>query len=194
MLDLVSTMDRFLHAERLRQGRVEVSLQSIDLGEFLYEQRRGIARQMRGMEKLIAIEIQDQNLRLTTDREMLTLVIQNTLGNCLKYCGDQPVSVRAYRLSASSQDGSLSGGTSFRVEIKDNGPGISPELQERLFEPFVRGPETGRPGTGLGLYIAKQAADLLRARLRVQSAPGAGTTFILDLPDYIRDYGPPREA
>lgn len=183
MLDLVSTMDRFLQAERLRQGRVEVSLQTVELGGFLQEQRRAIARQMRGIEDMIDLKIDGQDLCVRTDREMLALVVHNTLGNCVKYADAGRVTLRARRLVGSSSDNAPETQW-FRIEVSDAGPGMDEEFQKRLFEPFVRGSDTGRPGTGLGLYIAKQAADLLGATLRVQSKPGDGTTFIIDVPNY----------
>lgn len=183
MLDLVGTMDRFLQAERLRQGRVEVSLQVVHLDEFLHEQRRSIARQKRGVEDLIDLKIDGRDLRVRTDREMLALVVQNTLGNCVKYAAGGRVTLRARRLAERSPD-SAPGTQWFRIEVSDAGPGMDEQFQKRLFEPFVRGADTGRPGTGLGLYIAKQAADLLGATLHVQSKLGDGTTFIIDVPDY----------
>jgi len=181
MLELVGTMDRFLQAERLRQGRVEVSLQTVDIPEFLHEQRRAIGRQMRGVEERIQIEVDGSDLRVVTDREMLTLVLQNTINNCVKYANGGQVILRAGRLLPEAGEDPLG---RCRIEISDQGPGMDEDLQQRLFEPFVRGLDTGRPGTGLGLYIAKQAADLLGATLNVESKLGDGTKFILDVCDY----------
>ena len=178
MLDLVGTMDRFLTAERLRQGRVEVSLQTVGIAEFLEDQRRAIGRQVRGIESRIELDVDDANLCIVTDREMLTLVLQNTLGNSVKYCPTGRIRLTASRISAPPGMGAC------RLEVIDEGPGMNAELQRRLFEPFLRGVDTGRPGTGLGLFIAKHAADLLGARLTVESTLGKGTRFIIELSDY----------
>ena len=63
-----------------------------------------------------------------------------------------------------------------RLRVKDDGPGIDPELQERLFQPFV----SGRPGgSGLGLAIVQRAVESHRGLVLVDSAPGAGTTFTI---------------
>jgi signal transduction histidine kinase len=179
MLELVGTMDRFLQAERLRQGRVEVSLQTVHVGEFLEEQRRAIARQIRGVDGRIDIEVGRKDLCVVTDREMLTLVIQNTLSNCVKYAPQGRI-----RMSADCIDSSAGAVGACRIEVSDQGPGMDEGLQRRLFEPFIRGLDTGRPGTGLGLFIAKQASDLLGGKLRVESKLGEGTRFIVELSDY----------
>ena len=63
-----------------------------------------------------------------------------------------------------------------RLRVRDNGPGIDPDLMPRLFEPFV----TGRPGgSGLGLAIVQRAVVALRGLVTVESAPGEGTTFTI---------------
>jgi len=63
-----------------------------------------------------------------------------------------------------------------RLRVHDDGPGIDPELQDRLFEPFV----TGRPGgSGLGLAIVQRAVVAHRGLVLLDSAPGSGTTFTI---------------
>jgi signal transduction histidine kinase len=66
-----------------------------------------------------------------------------------------------------------------RMVVADNGPGIEPELQERLFQPFV----THRPGgSGLGLAIVQRAVEAHRGLVLVDSEPGKGATFTVYLP------------
>ncbi len=71
------------------------------------------------------------------------------------------------------------------IEVEDNGPGIPPEVQERLFEPFF---STKKEGTGLGLPIAVRIIDKHGGALEFKSFPGKGTTFGVVLPVY-RDGG-----
>jgi signal transduction histidine kinase len=67
--------------------------------------------------------------------------------------------------------------------IKDQGIGISPEDQQRLFESFHRGGNVGKiSGTGLGLTIAKKAVDLHGGKIAVKSEVGVGTTFSVAIP------------
>ena len=67
--------------------------------------------------------------------------------------------------------------------VKHGGPGIAPERLEQLFAPFVRGETRGESGVGLGLYIARQSAEILGATLWAESKVGEGTTFYLQLPE-----------
>jgi signal transduction histidine kinase len=97
----------------------------------------------------------------------------NLLDNAIKYspAGDG-VEVRAY-----AEDGSV------RIDVIDRGPGIAREDQRLIFEKFGR-VTTGnaRPGTGLGLFIARSIAEAHGGTLAVSSAPDQGATFTLDLP------------
>jgi hypothetical protein len=68
------------------------------------------------------------------------------------------------------------------VHVRDEGPGIAPEDQARVFEEFVQLPGTPPGGTGLGLPISRRLAELLGGTLTVESAVGAGSTFTVLLP------------
>ena len=65
------------------------------------------------------------------------------------------------------------------ITIRDTGSGIAPELQERIFEPFMT---TREKGTGLGLAISKQIVTQHHGRIIVRSEPGQGSTFMVLLP------------
>ena len=68
-----------------------------------------------------------------------------------------------------------------RVAVEDNGPGIAPADQERLFRPFV----SGQGGTGLGLTIARELSHALGGSIQLVSEPGKGSRFELVLPAYV---------
>ena len=75
-------------------------------------------------------------------------------------------------------------GDQVRVEVRDNGPGIAPEEQQRIFEAFYRLAQTGNAteGTGLGLAITARLVELHGSKLEIESQPGAGTCFHFSLP------------
>ncbi|OFZ82756.1 MAG: hypothetical protein A3K03_08185 [Bdellovibrionales bacterium RIFOXYD1_FULL_44_7] len=69
------------------------------------------------------------------------------------------------------------------IIVKDSGPGISEELRARIFEPYF---STKTGGTGLGLAIAKRIINDHDGFIRVQSVPGQGTQFVIELPTALR--------
>lgn len=79
-----------------------------------------------------------------------------------------------------------SGESGARVVVRDNGPGVAPEVLPRMFEPFVttkaKGERTGKSGLGLGLAIVKRIVEAHHGDIRVESAPGQGTRFFVYLP------------
>jgi signal transduction histidine kinase len=109
-----------------------------------------------------------------SDRELLLTVLQNLVGNAIKYSREGEVRVAV-------RHGANGAGTT--ISVSDQGPGIDPGQLERLFAPFVRGQAHGQDGVGLGLFIARQAAEILGGSLRAESKVGQGTTFHLQLPD-----------
>jgi signal transduction histidine kinase len=97
----------------------------------------------------------------------------NLIENAIKYspAGDQ-VDVHAYAEAAR-----------VRVDVRDRGPGIAREDQRLIFEKFGRVTSGNtRPGTGLGLFIARSIAEAHGGTLEVSSAPEHGAVFTLDLP------------
>jgi two-component system, sensor histidine kinase ChiS len=170
ILDTVSTMDRFLHAERFRRGKVQIKPTEVDLGMLLGD----IAGQFsyHAKEKDLKLEVTAGG-EVTTDRELLSIILQNLVGNAVKYAKQGEI-----KLSAAC--GLAECAT--RISIQDQGPGIAPEKIDELFKPFSRGETHGQSGSGLGLSIARQAADLVGARLWAESTLGRGSTFHIDLP------------
>lgn len=99
-------------------------------------------------------------------------ILLNLLGNAIRYTpGNSQVWIR------------LEGeGSRARVIVADQGPGLSAEQQEKVFEKFERLGRSGDGGSGLGLYISRRLARAMGGELSVESAPGQGARFILDLP------------
>src|SRR5438105_10481382 len=101
------------------------------------------------------------------------MILQNLIGNAIKYAPRRPVRISATR------DGEQH---PWRLSVADQGPGIDPAKLAQMFQPFARGETHGQAGTGLGLSIAHQAAAMLGAKLWAESKLGEGSTFHLDLP------------
>ena len=172
IMDTVGTMDRFLHAERFRSGKVQPRLSTLDLRYVLNDVMAGFTYLCKDKGIELRFDI-PPGTSAVTDKDLLVLIVQNLVSNAVKYATPgTPV-----RVSAAAAPG----GGPVTVAVADRGPGIAADRLGTLFAPFTRGETHGQPGVGLGLSIAKQAADLLGADLRAQSTVGDGSTFSLTL-------------
>jgi signal transduction histidine kinase len=110
-----------------------------------------------------------------TDGEKVRRIITNLVDNAGKYAPAGPVTVRVGRT-----------GEGVAVSVSDHGPGIPAADRQRVFEPFVQLDQTStrrQGGTGLGLHLCRQLADLVGGRLELDEPPGGGSRFTLHLPD-----------
>ena len=167
--ETITSLERLLQAERLRQKSARPVYAAISLktvAEKVAAQCR-IAAKRKGI--AIRIQIADDAI-VNTDEGLLTLIVQNQLGNAVKY-SDERQSRRSCK-----RDGK----ESWSLHVVDQGRGIAPELVSRLFDSFARGESPN--DSGLGLFIAWQAADTLGARISVDTKVDEGSTFSLLLP------------
>jgi two-component system sensor histidine kinase KdpD len=96
--------------------------------------------------------------------------LTNLLENALKHCGGQPVELKVGRV-----------GDRLLFRVLDRGPGVPAEEAERIFEPFYKAPGSPSSGAGLGLAIARRTAEAQGGTVRVESRPGGGSVFTLEL-------------
>lgn len=107
-----------------------------------------------------------------TKPNALTRCLANLIDNAVKYAGSAEIGCRR-------DHGRLI------ISVRDHGPGIAPELLEKMFEPFTRGDPSqpgGRAGTGIGLTIARSQAMTFGATVRLGNAPGGGLLAVVDVP------------
>jgi signal transduction histidine kinase len=105
---------------------------------------------------------------------VLTSIVSNLLGNAIKYMGDASLRLVTTTVRRVGSRG--------RIEVTDTGPGISPEVQETLFQPFVRGAHQEVPGVGLGLATVRRLAEAHRGAVGSKSRQGGGALFWVELP------------
>jgi PAS domain S-box-containing protein len=100
-------------------------------------------------------------------------LFQNLLGNAIKFRGEEPPRIRISARSA---------GSSWEIEVADNGIGIEPRFAERVFGVFQRVHSGDYPGTGIGLAICKKIVERQGGSIRVESEPNRGARFCMTLP------------
>jgi len=111
---------------------------------------------------------------VTGDFELLTKILRHLIRNAIEYC-DAP----SPRVHISCRQADFD----WVFSVQDNGPGIDPAFQKRVFEAFKRLHGREHPGNGLGLAFCKKAIEWQGGRMWLESTPGAGSTFCFSLPD-----------
>jgi signal transduction histidine kinase len=169
LADLIADV---LDTSRIEAGTFSFTFSDVDLGELLREvvAAAGLAQD----EVRVTAEVNGTLPRIRGDRNRLHQIVQNLVDNAIKY---SPAGADV-RVSAGTDDGYV------RVEVSDTGPGIPLDDQKRIFEKFGRATVEGgtKPGTGLGLFIARSIAEAHGGSLEVDSAPALGSVFTLELP------------
>ncbi len=122
----------------------------------------------------VRVEFDDQGYNVVGDRVRLLEVLQNLIENAVKFMGNQS--------DPHIQIGSFAGADGAPVFfVKDNGIGIEPQFQERIFGLFNK-LDANSEGTGIGLPLVKRIVEVHGGRIWLESQPGAGTTFYFTLP------------
>ncbi len=172
LLDLVTAI---LDISRLEGGHMPLDCGPFslpDLATEILELQSPLAQ-----EKQIAL-LQEHATQLpdvNADRNLIGRVLQNLIGNALKFTPDGG-EVKVCTCHISDE-----GSPKVQLSIRDTGPGILPEIRDRLFEKFVTGQQTGH-GSGLGLTFCKMVLEAHDERIWVESSPGEGTEFSFTLP------------
>jgi signal transduction histidine kinase len=155
-------------------GAVHLTLQRVTLGEWLAEVLAPwqAAAQAKGL--LWRADIPPDMPELAIDPDRLGQALGNLLSNAIKY---SPVAGSVCVEAGADESQAW-------IRVIDNGPGISIEDQARIFAPFERGNQPRRfpQGMGLGLTIARELVEAHGGRLDLESAPGRGSRFTLQLP------------
>jgi two-component system, sensor histidine kinase len=157
-----------------RNKRLGIQLEKIKLKELCSE----ILENLKFMEEFQKVNIDLSHLEynvITADKARLKIVLNNLLSNAIKFQKKMKEENSFIKISSVAVDHSVV------IEVADNGQGIRSELQPRIFEMFFRGTENEK-GSGLGLYIAKEAVEKMNGDISVHSNFGKGTTFTLRLP------------
>lgn len=177
---LTRLTDDLLKLARIEAGKMEVETVPVRVAEVL-DLVLDSARVKAGR-RTLRLAGDPDGVVVSTDPNLLTEILQNLVDNAVQYTAeDGAVEIRGRVLRAE-----------VRISVKDNGVGIPPAHQARIFERFYRvDPARSRAvgGTGLGLTIARHTAERLGGRLALKSTPGKGSVFTLSLPRDARPLG-----
>lgn len=167
---LLQIISDVLDLARIESGRTEVVRSHFDIGELCREITGSMRLQCAPGVELRCAE-PEAELMIRSWRQGLFQVLSNYTRNALKFTREGSVVVGFGALS----------GEGVRIYVRDTGIGIAPEERTRIFERFYK-IDTFTQGTGLGLSICKTIAEQLGGRVGVDSEPGRGSTFYIDIP------------
>jgi two-component system phosphate regulon sensor histidine kinase PhoR len=181
---LSALVDDLLELARVRAGRVQLRLSSVDLRAVAARAAEAIRPLAQTRGQRVEVDLPPEPVALAVDAPRLERALLNLLSNAHKHGRDGG----AIRLSLSRGDGVA------ELAVADDGPGIALDEQARIFDRFHRaGPDAARrsDGAGLGLPIARALAELHGGRITLESAPGKGATFrlLLRCPDAEHGHG-----
>jgi signal transduction histidine kinase len=168
---LVRLVDDMLDVSRIQTGKLSIAREPVDLKAMLADVLERHAMQISMTGAMIDFKAEDGVVG-KWDRFRLEQVFANLLTNAAKYGQGQPVLIGAGKR-----------GKVAYFWVKDHGRGIAPDSQERVFDRFERAiPASEVSGLGLGLFIAREIVTQHGGKIALQSEPGLGSTFTVELP------------
>ena len=170
---LLTLVDEVLDIARIESGHQTLTVGPVAVGDICAEAVNLMASFAASREVVVTLDAgHPDGIHVAGDQSRLLQVVLNLVSNAIKY-GGRATEVSVRRTAAGP----------VRIAVSDSGPGLSPDQLERLFEPFERlGAErTETEGTGLGLALSKKLVEAMGGRIGVDSRPGRGATFCVDL-------------
>ncbi len=171
---LLSLINDVLDLAKVEAGRLELATEGVDLGHAVASSVAGI-RPLADRKRQTVDVAMDSFITVEADPGRLRQILYNLLSNAIKYTPDEG----CIEVSGSRVNGEI------RISVRDNGVGIAPDDQVRVFEEFRQvGDQAQRmAGTGLGLALTRRLVEAHGGRIELESKLGVGSTFFVTLPD-----------
>ncbi len=172
MLQLVNNL---LDVNAIESGKWQLNLTRCDLREILVDVVNSYDNKAAAKQQSLILDCPLTALPADLDFTGATEVIGNLISNAIKYSPPG----KAIQIRADSNEDRI------RIEVQDQGPGLTPEDKTRLFGKFARlsaRPTANEPSTGLGLSIVKKMVELMNGSVGCESEPGHGATFFVEWP------------
>ena len=184
---LLSLINDILDMSRIESGKVQIKMQECNLAELMHNIVNIIQPQVKAKQQKFCIDTCEvANEDVIADPLKLNQVLINLLSNAVKYT--PPEGTVEFRIFQKEADEDGYGAYVFIV--KDNGIGMAPEFVKHIFEPFERESTvtlSGIQGTGLGMAITKNIVDMMGGMINVESSPGVGSTFTVEIKLQLQD-------
>jgi signal transduction histidine kinase len=172
LLKFVGMLNRIMDISRLNAGRLDLELEPVDASEVVREAGAVFERELNSARSVLRIEAPPSALGFW-DRLRLSQIVTNLLSNAVRYGAGKPITV-----------GIEADAEWLRLSVRDEGIGIAAEDQQRIFRRFERAQGHHSGGFGIGLWIVSETCRAMGGTVEVESSPGRGSTFIVNLPKH----------
>jgi len=170
---LLKLVNEILDLARIEAGKVPLAMEAVDLPAVLQECRMMVTPLAAKRDISLGFGTVPQK-SLRADRTRLVQVLINLLSNAIKYNHEQ---------GRVAVDCSPVNGSRLRISVSDTGPGLDPDQVQHIFQPFHRlGRDEEEEGSGLGLALTRRVVEAMQGAIGVESEPGEGSTFWVELP------------
>ena len=174
--NLLALINDLLDLAKIESGKVHIHLEKTECSHIVSEVVSSLAPLAHAKSLRLEHIGADASVIVRTDRRALTQILTNLVGNAIKFTSQGEVRLEVTERSAN-------GHVMAAIDVTDTGVGIKPEDLPRLFKPFDRLHEALREeGTGLGLHLCHKLAELIEARIEVESQHGEGSRFTVLVP------------
>ena len=161
-----------LDLSKIEAGKIELEFESVPVST-LFDHVQAVFKSQMDIKKVgLTSELTEDLPSIRADANKITWVLTNLVSNALRYVNNGGhIRLMAHRI-----------GPHIHLSVRDDGPGIPPNYQSKIFEKFVQMKGQDAGGTGLGLAICKEIVRAHGGAIWVESSPGQGSTFTFTLP------------
>ncbi|MEN8131004.1 MAG: sensor histidine kinase [Pseudomonadota bacterium] len=173
---LTRLINDVLDLAKIESGRMDWNIEHLDLRDLMKDSVTAVSQLFNERQVQVDHQLPPTPAMANVDRDRITQVVINLLSNAGKFC-ESETGRATLHLSCD--------GTNYKIEVRDNGPGIPPDQLDHIFEKFhqVGDQQKGKPkGTGLGLPISQKIVEYHEGKIWVESTVGKGTTFAFLIP------------
>jgi PAS domain S-box-containing protein len=178
---LLKLINDILDISKIEAGKMDLYTESFDLHNLIHDIATENQPAVEQRNNVLAVHLPPELHEVHTDRAKLRQMLLNLLNNAAKFSENSIITLKVELIQKESRDWML-------IHVIDQGIGMSPEQQQKIFEPFTQADDSSTRkygGTGLGLAITKQFSQMLGGNIKLVSALEQGSTFTLELPTHI---------
>jgi signal transduction histidine kinase len=178
---LLHLINQLLDLAKIESGKLELNIEEFELQDLFDEVSAIIAALAKKKSIIISYEVAPDLGLLNADRLKIKQILFNLVSNAIKFTSEKgTVSIMAEKI----RDNTM------LLKVSDNGSGMSPDDMKKIFRPFEQlgnMEDSGYKGTGLGLSIVQDLVSLHKGKVWVESEPGKGSVFLVELPVSVNE-------